>query len=273
MLRLYVLLLEGFKSSSKNFEIRIRTTNTSLPVLGHLSTKWTQISFCPVPDECIFIFSQYWMNADLDQHQMNADFFPVPNEHRASPTVPNECRFLPSTRWMQTFSHSTGWTQIFSHSTGWTQTLSHSTRWTQSFFPQYRMNVEANIVCSTGWTQFCSTKIKQHRNKILQYQNRMVPKFWKWLSNPNTEHVDLPSPTEVAKEYEGLINHFSPMLKSLHVLMQQWSSKFQNWWYYSLDQAFHEVPPCFISLSSLLNNLIYNINFLAYVSHFLPMAK
>jgi len=162
MLRLYVLLLEGFKSSSKNFEIRIRTTNTSLPVLGHLSTKWTQISFCPVPDECIFIFSQYWMNADLDQHQMNANFFPVPNEHRASPTVPNQHIFLPSTGWTQTFSHSIGWTHIFSHNTGWTQTFSHSTRWTQSFptVPDERRG------------KHC---LQYRMNAILQYQNKAAP--------------------------------------------------------------------------------------------------
>jgi len=171
MLSLYVLLLEAFKSSNKNFEIRIRTTNTSSLVPDHLCTIWTQIYFCLVPDERRFLFAQYQMNVDLDQYQMNAEFFLVPNEHRASPTVPNECRFLPSTRWMQTFSHSTGWTQIFSHSTGWTQTLSHSTRWTQSFFPQYRMNVEANIVCSTGWTQFCSTRTKLCSTVIEWYQN------------------------------------------------------------------------------------------------------
>jgi hypothetical protein len=40
-----------------------------------------------------------------------------------------------------------------------------------------------------------------------------------------------------------------------------------------IDQAFPEFPPFFSSLGSLLNNLLYNINFMAYDSHFLPMEK
>jgi hypothetical protein len=52
MLSLYLLLLEAFISSNKNFEYRIRTTNTSIPVPDHtLVPDEHRDEFVAVPDQ------------------------------------------------------------------------------------------------------------------------------------------------------------------------------------------------------------------------------